>query len=200
MGVSAETLLPALIGLVAGAVGGMWAAWQRTRTFTAEWTRARQDVRVSTAVELIRNLSTDLAWLSHEMWWLTWRATYDPGRVGAVEIDKWEHLTHERLPGTLGMLAALHAFSPKSSEPIEGVMDNILNLASKLSAAALPVRNPRPEIKEPHSQLAGLHDETIGCIKQVRANVGGAAAKVLDDLHGAKGGGLFSGLRQRLWR
>jgi hypothetical protein len=200
MGVSGETLLPALIGLVAGAAGGVWAAWQGTRTFTAEWTRARQDVRVSTAVELIQNLSTDLAGLSHEMWWLTWRAKHDPGRVGASEIDDWEHLTHERLPGTLGMLAALRAFSPESCKKIEGVMDAIVRVISELSVAALSVRKPPPGATEPHEQLAKLHDTTIGFITQVRTDVGGAAAAVLDDLHGAKGYGLFSGLRWRFWR
>ncbi len=194
----AGALLPALLGLAAGAVGGAWAAWQRTRAFTAEWTRARQDVRVSTAVELIEKLATDLARLSHEMWWLTWRSKHDSDRVGPGEIDKWEHLTHKRLPGTLGMLAALRAFSPESCKKIEGVMEAIVSLTSELSVAALPVRNQPPGTPGRHAQLTNLHGKTTGFIKRVRTDVGGAAAAVLDDLYGAKGYGLFSALRRRL--
>ena len=184
-------VLPALIGLAAGAVGGVWAAWQRAKVFKAEWTRSRQDLRASTAVDLIKTLSTDLAGLSHEMWWLTWRAQHDPGRVGPEEIDTWEHLAHQSLPKTLATLAALHAFSPESCQKIEGATDALLKLTSDLSEAAIPVRN-QPANKTRHAQLAALHDETESIIKQVRDDVGGAAAAVLRELGGSEGAGSSS--------
>ena len=196
-GAALQIAVPALIGLAAGAVGGAWAALQRAKAFKAEWIRDRQDARASTAVELIRTLSTELAQLSQEMWWLTWRARHDPGRLGIEQIDTWEHLTHELLPKTLGTLAALHAFSPESCHKIEDVTDALLKLTSDLGEAAIPVRNEPPEKEGRHARLAALHDETNGIIKQVRDDVGGAAEAVLRELGGSERAGLAFGKGSR---
>jgi hypothetical protein len=129
----------AVTGLL-GLVGGLLAGSQRSRAFSDEWARSRQDLVANSAVRLIQAIATKLARAGHAMWWLTWRAENEESRVTPNALDDFDWELHELLPQIVGAQAALRAMDSGAADKVDTAVEDLHRLCTAISVAIADMR------------------------------------------------------------
>ena len=145
------SLVPPLFGLVGGALAGFYSA----RAALRSWERSRQDLAAKQAVDLIRELGTELARAHHSMCWVTWKAKFDPDGLTMADIERYDSEMHASLPKFSGDFTALAGIDWRAAEKLSPTLTEIYALDARVGMACVEFRagNAGP--------LAELHDEAV---------------------------------------
>jgi hypothetical protein len=162
-------LIPSLVGIVGGWLAGRYSA----QAALDSWRRSRKDVAASLSVQAIKDLATELARASHHACWITWKASCDPDRLSAEEIERYDADMHECLPKLLGAQAALAAIDGQSAAAIQAAVGEILALDARIGEACVSWR------QNDRSSLANLHTDSVAAEGMIIDAIRGAAANVL---------------------
>ena len=160
---------PPVVGLLGGWLAGRYGA----KAALESWRRSRQDMADKQTVDLIQQLSTDLAGLSHCAMWLTWKAKFNPASLKAADIARYEDDTYVKVPRLLGNLAALAAIDLDTANSLHPFVKEICVLDGKIALAAIaaPTENPKG--------LADLHDISKASYEELLTTLSCRAAHVL---------------------
>lgn len=168
---TAYDLIPPAVGLIGGGLSGFYSA----RAALKSWQRSRQDSAAKLAVELIRELTTELARASHFICWLTWKAKYDPAGFSNAHTEKYDDEMHKSLPKLLGHQAALATIDSKSAEKLDRPVDMICLLDAEVGAACVEMRAGHVEpLASLHDKVLENHFQLLAAFRDVSANVLGS--------------------------
>lgn len=181
---------PTFAGIASGLLVGFLTAYVQGRAFKRDWRRAREDMIASQAINLIREMATDLVRVAHAMWWLTWRAKNARDTVGDKQVDDFELEIRNLIPKIHGDHAALRASHPDAAKSLVVVLRRLDKLDLDFATSCIAFRTSNWDsldeaFRESETFKNDLPELLMGCAKEV--------ARSLDGPDGRKGHGAANG-------
>lgn len=105
------SLTVALVGAIAGLVGGYLAGRRQSQLEYKKWVRAREDDLAKEARLAVADFTRKLAAATHSIVWLAWKARFRPFEVRQQDISTYDEEMHKLIPEIVGTLVVISALN-----------------------------------------------------------------------------------------
>lgn len=128
-------LIPALLALISGLVGGYWTGKRQTALEFQKWKRGRADDHAKEARLAVAELTRNLGAATHSMGWLAWNARHRAKYLQADDIKTYDREMHELFPSITGALAVVSALSKALFKEMEPIVRQVYHLDEEIAHA-----------------------------------------------------------------
>ena len=155
---NAVTLIIAIIGALAGIVGGALSGRREARLDQQKWNREISEAFKSDLRSTVRDLITKIAEAIHAMCWLCWLAKYGPEQLEKAKTEQYDAEMHTLLPQITGLYAVIAGMDQEVYNKLGPIIREVMSLDAQVGAAGLIFDANKPDTAR---GLADLHQQTL---------------------------------------
>lgn len=130
-------VLSAVIGAVAGIVGGGLTGQRQARLEREKWLRGVSDAFTTELRASVKELTTRLAEAAHSMCWLCWLAKFGAEQLTQERIAQYDEEMHKLLPQITGLHATIAGLDYSVYLKLKPLVEHLLNLDIDVGEAGL---------------------------------------------------------------
>lgn len=149
-------ILTAVIGAVAGIVGGTLSGYRQVRLEREKWQRGVSDAFTTELRTSVKELVTKLAAAAHSMCWLCWLAKFGANQLTQERINQYDEEMHSLLPQIMSSHAVIAGLDWEVYLKLDPLVDNFISLDFQIGEANLVFVPDEPASV---NGLAKLYDE-----------------------------------------
>jgi hypothetical protein len=128
-------VIPALVALISGLIGGYLTGKRQAALELQKWKRGRADDHAKEARLAVAELTRNLGAATHSMGWLAWNARHRAKYLQADDIKNYDREMHELFPSITGSLAVVSALSKALFKEMEPIVKQVYHLDEQIAHA-----------------------------------------------------------------